>query len=76
MTSQPATCEALWTAADVAGFLRVSRSWVYLHAEAGDFPCLRFAGVVRFDPAAIRAYARGDAVRASSVLAFPQQRAR
>jgi hypothetical protein len=71
MTGPAASCDALWTAADVANFLRVSRSWVYLHAEAGDLPCLRFAGVVRFDPAVIRAYARGERAQASSVVAFP-----
>lgn len=63
--------ESLWTSRDVAGFLRVSRSWVYLHAEAGDLPSLRFGGVVRFDPAAIRAFARGEPLPPPTVVAFP-----
>jgi predicted DNA-binding transcriptional regulator AlpA len=52
--------EPLWTAKDVATFLRVSRSWVYHRAEAGDLPCLQIGGLVRFEPERIRAYARGE----------------
>jgi len=37
--------EALWTANDVAAFLRVSRSWVYHRSESGDLPCLRVGGL-------------------------------
>lgn len=36
------------TAADVARYLSVSRSWVYHRAEAGELPCLRFGGHLRF----------------------------
>lgn len=66
-----ANVEPLWTSKEVSGFLRLSRSWVYLHAEAGDLPCLRFGGVVRFDPAAIRAYARGAQPPTSPIIPFP-----
>ena len=57
----PALAE-LWTADDVAKYLRVSRSWVYQHAEAGTIPVIRFPGssLLRFDPDKIRAYARGE----------------
>lgn len=51
--------ERLWTAADVAAFLQASRSWVYLHAEDGTLPCVKLHGLLRFDPARIRAFAAG-----------------
>jgi excisionase family DNA binding protein len=65
------TSEPLWTAKDVAAFLRVSPSWVYLHAEAGDLPSVRIGGLRRFVPDAIRAYALGEAPKAAPVVAFP-----
>jgi excisionase family DNA binding protein len=52
--------EALWTADDVAAYLKVSRSWVYQHAASGDLPCLHVGGLRRFDPAAVRARVRAD----------------
>lgn len=52
--------EPLWDALDVARFLKVSRSWVYQQAEAGLLPHRRVGGLLRFDPAAIRAWFRGD----------------
>lgn len=51
---------ALWTAIDAARFLKVSRSWIYQRAEAGELPCLRIGGLIRFDPEAVRAFARGN----------------
>ena len=68
-TSQP-TVECLWTAVQVGAYLNVSRSWVYLHAEAGTLPSLRIGGLRRFDPEAIRAYARGE-WRPAPVVPFP-----
>jgi excisionase family DNA binding protein len=59
---QARDAETLWTPAEVAAYLRVSRSWVYQKAEAGLLPSLRFGGCLRFDPASIRAYARGQAL--------------
>ena len=53
--------ESLWTAVDVARFLRVSRSWVYARCEAGLLPCLRIGGLRRFDPKVIKAWAAGGA---------------
>lgn len=49
--------EAYWKAQDVARFLSVSEKWVYKHAAAGTLPNSRFGSNLRFDPAAIRAYA-------------------
>jgi hypothetical protein len=52
----------LWNPADVAAFLQVSRSWVYQKAEAGLLPVIRLPGssLLRFEPEAIRAFARGE----------------
>jgi excisionase family DNA binding protein len=61
--NQPAQLDpdaTLWTAIDVAAFLRVSRSWVYHRAESGELPYLRVGGLLRFDPEAIRNFARGE----------------
>jgi excisionase family DNA binding protein len=33
--------EGLWTVADVASYLRLSRSWVYQASAAGMLPCVR-----------------------------------
>ncbi|RYZ03018.1 MAG: DNA-binding protein [Myxococcales bacterium] len=52
--------ETLWTVNDVVRYLKVSRSWVYHRAEAGLLPCLRVGGLLRFDPQAIHAFARGE----------------
>jgi excisionase family DNA binding protein len=50
----------LWNASDVAAYLKVSRSWVYHRAESGELPYLRVGGLLRFDPEAIRNFARGE----------------
>jgi len=52
--------EVLWTAEDVAGYLKASRSWVYQKAEAGVLPSLRVCGLLRFEPATVRAFARNQ----------------
>ena len=46
----------LWTADDVATFSKTSRSWVYQKSASGQLPCLKIGGLLRFDPAAIRAF--------------------
>jgi helix-turn-helix protein len=51
---------SLWDVVDVAGFLKASRSWVYQKAESGLLPCLHVGGLLRFDPVAVRAWARGE----------------
>jgi excisionase family DNA binding protein len=52
--------QGLWTTKEVAAFLRVSRSWVYHQAEAGLIPCLRVGSLLRYEPAAVRRFARGE----------------
>ena len=64
----PLDREPLWTAKDVADYLRASRSWVYLHAEDGTLPSLRIGGLRRFIPEQIRAFARGEAAPASNLV--------
>jgi excisionase family DNA binding protein len=63
LRSTPAPATALWTAADVARYLRTSVSFVYKVTEAGRLPCLRVGAMLRFDPETVRAFARGDATK-------------
>jgi predicted DNA-binding transcriptional regulator AlpA len=65
--------DGLWDANDVAAFLKVSRSWVYHRAEAGQLPCVRVGGLLRFDPSTIRASARGEAPATKRVVAFSKK---
>ena len=62
--------QQLWDATDVAQYLKVSRSWVYHRAESGELPCLRIGGLLRFDPQAIHAFARGASPRGVRVIPF------
>ncbi len=48
----------LWDAIDVARFLKTSRSWVYMRVERAEIPHLRVGGLIRFEPARIREWAR------------------
>jgi len=61
--------DELWDANGVARYLKVSRSWVYQKAEEGALPCLRVGGLIRFDPATVRAFARGE-TRPPKVVPF------
>lgn len=65
-TDTPKT-EALWDANDVAQYLKTSRSWVYHRVASGELPHRRLGGLLRFDPAAIRAFARGEPQSANVV---------
>ena len=49
--------DTLWDATDVARWLKVSRSWVYQAAESGKLPSLKIGGLLRFDPAVVKAWA-------------------
>jgi len=51
--------DGLWNVADVARFLKVSRSWVYHRAEAGLLPCVRIGSLLRFNPEVVRGLANG-----------------
>ena len=53
------TEERLWKVADAARFLSVSKSFVYKAAEDGTMPCIRLGAALRFEPAAVRAFAAG-----------------
>ncbi len=57
---RPLEREPLWDARDVAAYLKASRSWVYMKAEAGQLPCIRIGGLLRFHRRAIEALARGE----------------
>lgn len=63
--------EALWDANDVARYLKASRAWVYMKSEQGALPCLRIGGLVRFNPATVRAWALQGASRPARVKPPP-----
>ena len=67
-TTDPAGLEPLWDAADVARFLKCSRKTVYRGADSGEIPCVRVGGLLRFDPAAMRAIRDGAQPGAAQVL--------
>lgn len=50
--------EPLWTAKEVAAYLRCSQNWVYLHAAAGTLPHVKVEGLLRFVPEDIRSFVR------------------
>ena len=66
--------EPLWTAKEVAAYLNVSRQTVYNCTLDGRLPGLRVGGLWRYEPAAVRAYARGEAPPASTVVPFGPRR--
>jgi hypothetical protein len=70
--------EVLWTAEDVAAYLKASRSWVYQKAAAGVLPSLQVCGLLRFEPAKIRAFARGglDAAQPENLVEPSARRAK
>ena len=51
-----ASGQALWTAADVASFLRVGRNRPYELVERGELSCIRIGQRLRFDPAKVREF--------------------
>jgi excisionase family DNA binding protein len=65
--------ENLWDPKDVMLFLKVSRSWVYQRASTGELPCLRVGGLLRFEPEAVRAWARRKSPPTARVLPLPQK---
>ena len=56
----PSMPEALWTAEDVAAYLKVSASMVYKLRREGKLPFVGVGALYRFDPEVIRAYVRGE----------------
>jgi excisionase family DNA binding protein len=57
----------LWTVADVARFLGVSRSWVYKAARNRSIPSIKVGAAVRFRPDLVKAWADGVPVGAAKV---------
>jgi excisionase family DNA binding protein len=60
--------EMLWTAREVATYLRASISWVYKAAERGELPCIRLGAMLRFNPSAILAWLGDRAVASGSTI--------
>ena len=59
--AQPAAQEEkkqLWTAKDVAAFLRVGESYIYELAKRGQIPCGKIGRLYRFEQAEIEAWWR------------------
>jgi excisionase family DNA binding protein len=52
--------ESLWTAKDVAAYLKVSRSLVYKLAENATLPSLTIGACRRFEPEVVQRFARGE----------------
>ncbi len=52
--------DPLWTAEDVAAFLRVSLSMVYKLRRQGSLPAVRVGALLRFQPDTVRGFARDD----------------
>ena len=53
--------DRLWGAADVAHYLGTSRTWVYSQASKGALPSLKLGTLLRFEPSAVREWARAQA---------------
>ena len=51
----------LWDVGDAAGYLKVSKSWIYQASASGTLPCIRIGALLRFEPTALKAWLRGEA---------------
>jgi excisionase family DNA binding protein len=60
--------ERAWKTKDVAEFLQASESWVRHAAAEGRLPCIKIGGLLRFDPAEIRALVESGRREPSRVL--------
>lgn len=71
-----APTESLWTVAETAKYLNMSKSWVYRHTESGDIPHAKLGGVIRYSPARIRQYAEQlhALAQSSNVIKLPTRR--
>ncbi len=58
----------IWTAADVAAHLRVSRSWVYQASDRNELPHAKVGSCLRFSAAKIRAWFAAKEVKRGVVL--------
>jgi excisionase family DNA binding protein len=59
----PAPTETLWTVADVAEFLKVSKDWVYRRASSRELPSRKVGSHLRFIRAEIVAWLDGQKPR-------------
>ena len=55
--------ESLWDTADVASYLKVSRSTVRRKIEAGEIPYSRVGNLIRFVPSVIQEWVHSQVVR-------------
>jgi excisionase family DNA binding protein len=60
--------ERAWKTKDVAEFLQASESWVRHAVADGRLPCIKIGGLLRFDPAEIRALVEGSRREPGRVL--------
>lgn len=61
----------LWTPAQAATALTISRRKLWAMTNAGEVPCIRLGRVTRYDPAALRQWLADGAILAQS---GPQRR--
>lgn len=73
-TAMTPPAEPLWTAQEVAAFLRVSLSMVYKLRRQGDLPVVQVGSLYRFHPEAVRAYARGERPTPGAVIPLGRPR--
>lgn len=52
--------DVLWTTPEVAAYLKVGISTVRRYVEHEGLPTVRFVGSVRFEPEAVKEWAKGD----------------
>jgi excisionase family DNA binding protein len=66
--------EPFWDVHQVAEYLNVSESWVYLQAAKGALPCRKFGGLLRFKPSEMRAFAESAKPRSGTVVSLTKGR--
>ena len=66
----PTPFESLWTAKDVAAYLKVSLSWVRHASAEGQVPHHRFGHNVRYEPEEIRAWMERQRNQPARVVPF------
>lgn len=67
----PTPIEDLWDVPEVMKFLKVKRTWVYEHANAGDLPHVRLGNRLRFEPEQIREYVKKSRNTAAVATVLP-----
>ncbi len=59
----------LWDAADVAAYMKVSRSWIYMRVEAGLIPHIRIGNLIRFEPETLKEFLNRERLSATGAAA-------